>query len=117
LANDPESQLSHIYYANRRGLVDRIARIRGGKAPSAMPLRRTAHSFGNMMITEPGDDRLKCRTTWSTQVYDPHSKTTYQLFGYAAYELKRGTPGWLIARKKTVIQNDTLPSVIDVYCL
>ncbi len=117
LATDPQSQLSHIYYGNRRGLEDRIARIRGGKAPSAMPLRRTAHSFGNLMITKPGDERFGCRTTWSSYVYDPHSKTSYVLFGYAIYELKRAAPGWLIASKKTVLQNDTLPSMIDVYCL
>jgi 3-phenylpropionate/cinnamic acid dioxygenase small subunit len=117
LASDPQRQLSHIYYANRRGLEDRIARIRGGKAPSAMPLRRTAHSFGNLMVTEPGANRLKCRTTWSSNVYDPHSKSSYQLFGHAEYELKQIPSGWLIARKKTVVQNDTLPSVIDVYCL
>lgn len=117
LASDPQTQLSHIYYANRRGLEDRIARIRGGKAPSATPLRRTAHSFGNLMVTESATERLKCRSTWSSLVYDPHSKASYQLFGRAEYELKQAASGWLIARKKTVLQNDTLPSMIDVYCL
>jgi len=117
LASDPQRELSHIYYADRRGLEDRIARIRGGKAPSANPLRRTAHSFGNVMVTEPGDGRFKCRSTWSSLVYDPHGRTTFQLFGYAMYELSRVKAEWLIARKKTVLQNDMLPSMIDVYCL
>jgi 3-phenylpropionate/cinnamic acid dioxygenase small subunit len=117
LASDPQRELSHIYYADRRGLEDRIARIRGGKAPSANPLRRTAHSFGNLLVTEESAERLQCRTTWSSNVYDPHSKSSYQLFGYASYALRRAPSGWLIARKKTVLQNDTLPSMIDVYCL
>jgi 3-phenylpropionate/cinnamic acid dioxygenase small subunit len=117
LAEDPRREVSHIYYANRLGLEDRIARIRTGKSPSAIPLRRTSHTFGNLMITEAGDSRFGCRTTWTCHVYDPHSTKTYVLFGYAQYELALHADGWRIARKKTIVQNDTLPSMVDVYCL
>lgn len=117
LATDPKAQVSHIYYANRLGLEDRIARIRTGKAPSAIPLRRTAHSFGNLMLTQAGEQRFSCRSTWACRVYDPHSKKSFEVFGHAAYELRSAPGGWQIARKKTVLQNDTLPAMLDVYCL
>lgn len=117
LAENPRGQMSHIYYSSRLGLEDRIARIRDGKSPSTNPLRRTAHTVGNMMVTEPGDARFKCRSTWTCHVYDPHSKKSYELFGHASYELALMPSDWLIARKKTVLLNDTLPSMVDIYCL
>lgn len=117
LATDPRRELSHIYYASRRGLEDRIARIRSGKAPSAVPLRRTAHSVGNVLVTAPGEERFGCRSTWSCKVYDPLTRKTDDFFGHASYELRRTPAGWLIARKKNVLLNDTLPSIVDVYCL
>ena len=33
LASDPQTELSHIYYANRRGLEDRIARTARPRTP------------------------------------------------------------------------------------
>jgi 3-phenylpropionate/cinnamic acid dioxygenase small subunit len=117
LAADPGREITHIYNPDRRGLEDRIARIRTGKSPSTVPLRRTAHTFANLMITAPGDRRFGCRTTWTCHVYDPHSSNSYVLFGHAQYELALAPEGWKIARKKTVLQNDTLPSMVDVYCL
>lgn len=117
LASDPHRELSHIYYANRTGLEDRIARIRTGRAPSANPLRRTSHSVSNILVTDPGDASFGFRTSWNAHVYDPHAKQSFQFFGHAEYRLALRPSGWLIARKKTILLNDTLPSMIDVYCI
>ena len=39
------------------------------------------------------------------------------LHGHSLHELTLHSAGWLITRRKTVIQNDVLPSMIDIYCL
>jgi 3-phenylpropionate/cinnamic acid dioxygenase small subunit len=33
------------------------------------------------------------------------------------YELRRNGKSWLIAKKKTILQNDYLPSMVDIYCI
>ena len=117
LASDPEKELSHIYYASRAGLEDRIARIRTGKSPASTPLRRTTHQVGNVMVTATGSENFSARSSWTCHVYDPHDSKSHVLFGRAEYLLVLKPAGWLIARKKTVINNDYLPSMVDVYCI
>lgn len=117
LASDPEKELSHIYYASRAGLEDRVARIRTGKSPASTPLRRTTHQVGNVMVTAMGSETFAARSSWTCNVYDPHDAKSYVLFGHAAYNFVLKPSGWLIARKKTVINNDYLPSMLDVYCI
>ena len=33
------------------------------------------------------------------------------------YYLIRKDGGWLIAKKKTILQNDYIPTMLDVYCI
>ena len=114
---NPKSELSLIYYASRAGLEDRIARIRTGKSPASTPLRRTTHQVGNVMVTATGSENFSARSSWTCHVYDPHDSKSHVLFGRAEYLLVLKPAGWLIARKKTVINNDYLPSMVDVYCI
>ena len=118
LADDPQSQLSYVYYANRAGLEDRIARIRTGKSPASTPMRRTAHMHSNCLLLEGEAGRsMTLRTAWTCHVFDPNSKKTFVLFGHARYTLCCQDGHWLIAKKKVVIQNDYLPTMLDVYCI
>lgn len=118
LAEDPQRQLSQIYYANRTGLEDRIARIRTGKSPASTPMRRTTHMHGNQVLLESDPSAsMALRTAWTCHVYDPNTKKTFVLFGHARYTLCRQDSRWLIAKKKVVVQNDYLPTMLDVYCI
>ena len=117
LSEDPQKELSHVYYASRAGLEDRILRIRTGRSPASNPLRRTTHMVSNIELIEGTNDAMEVRSSWLCQVFDPHHKTAHALFGHARYGLQFGAGGWLIRRKKTVLQNDYLPSMVDVYCL
>ena len=53
LATDPQREMSHIYYANRQGLEDRIVRIRSGRSPASTPMPRTAHLVTGVLALEP----------------------------------------------------------------
>ena len=117
LADDHQSQLSQIYYSSRGGLEDRIARIRTGKSPASTPLRRTTHMVGNVLLLSDEPGKMALRSSWTSHVFDPNSKKAYVLFGYSRHELGLINGKWLITRKKTVVQNDYLPTMADVYCI
>lgn len=118
LATDPQREMSHIYYANRQGLEDRIVRIRSGSSPASTPMPRTAHLVTAVLALEaPTPERLKLRSTWSSHVFFPRRRTSHTFFGYAHYEIARCENDWLIQRKKVVLQNDYIPSMLDFYCI
>ncbi|MBI4291933.1 MAG: aromatic-ring-hydroxylating dioxygenase subunit beta [Betaproteobacteria bacterium] len=118
LAADPQRELSHIYYASRQGLEDRIVRIRTGRSPASTPMPRTAHLVSAVLALEPPtSERLRLRSTWASHVFFPRSRMTYTFFGYAIHELVQRENRWLIQRKKTVLQNDFIPTMLDVYCI
>lgn len=117
LASDPRTELSHIYYASRAGLEDRIVRIRSGKSPASTPLRRTTHLVANVQLLDRSDEAMQLRSSWTVHVFDPHLKNMYTLFGHSLHGLRIIDAKWRIARKKVVVQNDYLPAMVDVYCL
>jgi 3-phenylpropionate/cinnamic acid dioxygenase small subunit len=118
LTVDPQAQLSHIYYANRAGLEDRLVRIRSGRSPASFPLRRTAHLLSNVLLEGAADDKaIAVRCTWTSHVFDPRHKKSHLFFGHAHYRLEKRGNDWKIAKKKTIIQNDYLPSMVDIYCI
>ena len=115
---DPRRELSHIYYASRAGLEDRIVRIRSGRSPASAPLPRTTHILGNVRpldIALPA--RLRLRSSWITQVFFTRSRETHAFFGHSEHELVCNDDRWLIARKKVVLQNDYIPGMLDIYCV
>lgn len=117
LAADPRTELSHIYYASRAGLEDRIVRIRSGKSPASTPLRRTTHLVSNVQLLDGSGQAMQLRSSWTVHVFDPHHKNAYTLFGYSLHSLRAVEAQWCIARKKVVLQNDYLPAMVDIYCL
>ncbi len=118
LTEDPRAELSHIYYASRAGLEDRIVRIRSGRSPASLPLPRTTHLLSNIrLLDEPADDRMRLRSSWTTQVFFTRSRETHVFFGHSEHSLVSRAGAWRIARKKIVLQNDYIPGMLDVYCV
>jgi len=117
LTDDPQRELSHVYYANRGGLEDRILRIRSRRSPAGSPLRRTTHVIGNVMLRDPAGADPVVRCSWNCHVFEVLHRRTYVFFGHADYRLRMEGNQWLIAAKKTVLQNDYLPSGRDSYCI
>lgn len=118
LADDPQTQLSHIYYASRSGLEDRIVRVRSGLSPASSPMPRTAHLLGRPTLREPASpERIRVEMPWTTQVFYPNTQEQHAFFGRSEADLELRGQGWLIVRKKIVLHNDYVPTMIDVYCL
>ena len=117
LSTDPQKEIAHIYYASRAGLEDRIVRIRSGRSPATTPLRRTTHILGSVLVIEQAAHSMKLRSSWSCHVFEQRHKKTTTLFGHAEYALSLQGDDWRIKAKKTVLQNDYLPSMVDIYCI
>lgn len=116
LTGDPRTELSHIYYANRAGLEDRVQRIRSRRSPASMPIARTTHLVSNVLLVDPpAADRLRVRSSWASHVFVPRARESHAFFGHSLHELAFRDGGWLIARKKVVLQNDYIPTMMDVY--
>ncbi len=118
LTEDPKREMSHIYYGNRSGLEDRILRIRSRLSPASMPLMRTTHIIGNVLVEEAREDSLSVRVSWVSHVYNLRKKDSHQHFGWSQYLLSLdGQAPARIHKKKVIIQNDIVPAVVDIYCL
>ena len=117
LTDDPRRELSHFYYASRAGLEDRIYRIRSHRSPASMPLPRTTHLLGNVRLMEGAAGRLVLRSSWVSHVFFPRSEESHAFFGHSEHALTQVENDWLIARKKIVLQNDYIPTMLDIYCV
>ena len=115
--SNPRAELSHIYYASRAGLEDRVVRIRSGKSPASTPMPRTAHVLGSVLALESPAERLRLGSTWVTHVYFPRSRESQAFFGRSEHELALRDGDWRIAKKKILLQNDYIPTMLDVYCV
>jgi 3-phenylpropionate/cinnamic acid dioxygenase small subunit len=118
LTTDPRAELSHIYYADRRGLEDRVVRIRSGRSPASTPMPRTAHLLSSVLPMEPpAGNRLRLRSTWVCHVFFPRAGDSHAFFGRSEHGLIHDEGRWRIARKKIILQNENIPAMLDVYCV
>ena len=115
LARDPERELSHIYYASRTGLEDRVWRIRSGQSIASLPMPRTMHAVTNVRLTEAADAAVTVVANLAVDLYSLKDHTSHRLFGRTEHRLVGGDGAWRIARKTVVLLNDYLPSVVDIY--
>ena len=117
LNTDPQRQLSHIYYASRAGLEDRIVRIRSGRSPASSPIARTTHMIGRTLEADAVGGGLEVRTSWSCHVFFPVVSRDHTFHGRSRYVLARKDGALKIAKKKIELMNDYIPSMLDVYCV
>ncbi|MGE0113273.1 MAG: aromatic-ring-hydroxylating dioxygenase subunit beta [Steroidobacteraceae bacterium] len=113
LTDDPDSQLSLIYYSSRQGLEDRVYRVRTGRSSASTPLPRTCHLVTNVMVRANGANQVSVDACYQTLRY--RLQQVDQFFGSYAYDLVRQDDQWKITRKKIVVLNDCIPTVLDFY--
>lgn len=113
LTEDPQSEISLIYYPNRDGLEDRVFRIKTERSSASTPEPRTAHLVNNPEVLSDDGEHVELRFNWHTLSH--RYKTTDSYFGTSFYRLdvRGGQP--LITNKKVVLKNDYIHQVIDIY--
>ncbi|UVK96891.1 benzoate 1,2-dioxygenase small subunit [Pseudomonas sp. B21-048] len=115
LTEDPQREISLIWYGNRTGLEDRIFRIKTERSSASVPDTRTSHNLSNIELIEQADGLCKVRFNWHTLSF--RYKTVDSYFGSSFYTLDVRGENPLIKAKKVILKNDYVRQVIDVYHL
>lgn len=113
LTDDPQSQISLIWYGRRAGLEDRIFRIRTERSSATIPDTRTSHNISNLEIVEQADDVCKLRFNWHTM--SVRYNHTDHFCGTSFYTLDVSGASPIIKEKKVVLKTDYIRHVIDIY--
>ena len=67
LTEDPQTEISLIWYGHKGGLEDRVFRIRTERSSAtSLPEPRTSHNISNVEILEQQDGTCKLRFNWVT---------------------------------------------------
>ncbi|MBU9174731.1 benzoate 1,2-dioxygenase small subunit [Burkholderia gladioli] len=110
---DPLSQISLMYYADRGGLEDRVFRIKTERSGASTPEPRTSHNLANVEVLAEREDEVDLRCNFLTLSH--RYRETDQFFGTLFVTLRRVGDALLISSKKIVLKNDYIRQVLDVY--
>jgi benzoate/toluate 1,2-dioxygenase beta subunit len=113
LVEDPQQQISLIYYPNREGLEDRVFRIKTERSGASTPEPRTVHMISNVELLDEREGSIDLRFNWHTLSH--RYKVTDQFFGVSFYTLDLRGAVPLITSKKVVLKNDYIHHVVDIY--
>jgi benzoate/toluate 1,2-dioxygenase beta subunit len=114
LVEDPQTEVSLIWYGHKGGLEDRVFRIKTERSSAtSLPEPRTSHNISNVEILSQDAGRCRLRFNWVT--FSFRYKTTDTYFGTSYYTLDTTGDEPLIRRKKIVLKNDYIHHVVDIY--
>ena len=113
LVEDPQREISLIYYANRGGLEDRVFRIKTERSSASTPEPRTCHNIANIEIVSQDAEACRLRFNWHTLSYRYTNTDSY--FGTSHYDLDLSGAAPAIRRKYVILKNDYIHHVVDVY--
>jgi len=112
--SDPQSQLSLIYYNRRAGLEDRVWRIQSGLSPASTPPVRTCHMISNVCMTNTSSSEPSVASHWQVNIYRPERHQSFVYFGFYEHGIRVVNNQIFIARKKILLLNDVVESVLDI---
>ncbi len=113
LTEDPQSEISLIYYPNRQGLEDRVFRIKTERSSASTPHTRTSHNINNVEIEKQEGLTVSVRFNWLTMAHRYNAATTY--FGMTRYQIDFSNGDPKILKKYVVLKNDYINQLIDIY--
>lgn len=113
LTEDPQSEISLIFYPSRDGLEDRVFRIKTERSGASTPEPRTSHNVSNVELVTDRVEEVDVRYNFHT--LNHRYKVTDHFFGTMFVTLRRSGDGLVISQKKIVLKNDYIRQVIDVY--
>jgi 3-phenylpropionate/cinnamic acid dioxygenase small subunit len=119
LTEDPATEISLIYYASKAGLEDRVWRVRSGLSAASKLLPRTQHQATNVVVMPedgPGEE-VEARFNWCVNQFECDTRVAHAFFGRGEATLVFRDGAWRFRRKKIIILNDYIPTVVDFYSL
>ncbi len=113
LVDDPQREISLIYYPSRQGLEDRVFRIKTERSSATMPSTRTSHNISNVELEKQEGGVCTVRFNWHTLSH--RYKTNYTHFGMSRYVIDFNAEAPRVLNKYVVLKNDYIHQVIDIY--
>jgi benzoate/toluate 1,2-dioxygenase subunit beta len=114
LTENPQTDISLIYYDNKGGLEDRVFRIRTERSSAtSIPEPRTSHNISNVEVIERRGDIVDVRFNWHTMYF--RYRTVDPYYGTSFYTVDFSGDSPLIRRKTVVLKNDYIHHVVDTY--
>jgi len=113
LTEDPQSEISLIFYPSRDGLEDRVFRIKTERSGASTPEPRTSHNVTNVELLADRGEEVDVRYNFHT--LNHRYKVTDHFFGTMFVTLRKSGKELVISQKKIVLKNDYIRQVIDVY--
>lgn len=128
---DPATEVSFMHAAGRGRLEERVKRASGTKSVASMPLPRTLHCISNVIVSPFADTadtadapgtaaspaRWRVQSNCVTQIYDLRNDGLKVMACRYDHLLTEVDGALRIARKKIVLINDNVPTVLDFYCV
>lgn len=116
LSSDPDTELSLFYYESKHDLADRAWRLDQQKSVASSPILRTSHATNNVLCTPGAAGRATISASWTVQTFNPKRNVCNTFFGRVEYEVDTSTADWKIVKKKSILMNDYIPTMMDFYC-
>ena len=113
--DDPQRELSLIYYRGRRNLEDRVKRIRSGFSVASVVMPRVSHVVGNVLVDHVDDEHVRLDSSFIVNVHDVRANRCHAYFGRYEHELRLEQGTWKISQKVIRLMNDVVPAMLDVY--
>ncbi len=111
--DDPDTQLNLIYLRNRGGLEDRVFRIESRDSYASVPLDRTVHVVGNILIDKIDGEEITALANCLIHTYGKKGgMTRASLYDFV---IRRVGDDLRIMRKKITFIDDRLECPVDVY--
>ena len=114
---DPETEISLIHTSARSELEDRVWRVRSGRSIASVPLPRTAHIVTNVVARPEAGGAIAAKSIWTTHVFNTKRREEHLFFSRCEHLLVRDGAEWRIRRRKAILLNDTLPTMLDFYTI
>ncbi len=115
LTSDPRAEVSLVYYGSRAGLEDRVTRVKSGRSVASTPLPRTQHAVTNVLLERESDDTMALHSCWTVHEFRTKLRESFVHFGRCEHALVLQDGAWRIRRKKIVMLNDYMPTMLDFY--
>jgi 3-phenylpropionate/cinnamic acid dioxygenase small subunit len=112
---NPDRELSLIFYRGRRNLEDRVQRIRSGFSVASVVMPRVAHMIGNVLAEAVDENRVRVDSSFIVNVQDVRVNRGHAYFGRYEHELRFENGVWKISQKIIRLMNDVVPTMLDVY--
>jgi len=111
--SDPELELNLMYLKGRAHLEDRVFRLETEDSFASVPMARTVHVVGGIMVDEAGDKEVRARASWIVHSFGLHGAVTRG--GWYEFTLRRKGAALKIARKKVTMIDDKLVGPVDFF--